>query len=160
MSDSKIISEVSNLLVSVLTEALKNAANPSPSVDLSNPAGESSSKDLSVWLYQVMPNTQRLIPPERVGFERHPSLPLDLFYLMTPHQYDEAKNQETLGRVLQVFHDSPILKLSTQGDVELRVTICSESLNELTEVWSALQKPYRLSVCYKVQNVSIDSAFA
>ena len=34
------------------------------------------------------------------------------------------------------------------------------TLEELTRIWNAFSQPYRLSVCYKVQVVSIDSARA
>jgi len=161
MSSSTVIREASNLLVSVLTNGLKSVANPTPTVDLSNPADETSDKDLSVWLYQVMPDPHlRNRPNVRTAAddERFPPLGLELCYLVTPMQRNEAQNQGTLGRALQVLYDNSQLQLSGPGDSEeLHISICQRSIQELAEVWEALQKPYRLSVCFEVRTVNIDS---
>jgi hypothetical protein len=161
MSSSAIISEVSALLRTLLEQGLTSATNQNPSVDLSNPADETSEKTLSIWLYQVTPNPfLRNAPNIRSSaeFERFPPVPLDLCYLMTPALKNEAANQATLGRALQVLQDNSILTLHTGNDIEeLHLNICQRSITELAEVWEALQKPYRLSVCFEVRMVQIDS---
>ena len=35
--------------------------------------------------------------------------------------------------------------------------MCQRDLRELAEVWEALKQPYRLSVCYEVRVIRIDS---
>lgn len=70
-----------------------------------------------------------------------------------------------MGKVLQVFHDHPVvrgvdLKGSLDGtDVELRITLETLSLEELTRIWDALNSEagYALSVSYEVQVVEIDT---
>lgn len=161
MSSSAVISEVSALLRALLEEGLKSPTNQNPSVELSNPADETGEKTLSIWLYQVSPNAYlRNTPNVRTSAEteRFPPLSLDLCYLLTPSQKNEAANQGTLGRALQVLQDNSILTLHAGNDIEeLHLNICQRSITELAEVWEALQKPYRLSVCFEVRLVQIDS---
>ena len=68
------------------------------------------------------------------------------------------KNQATLGRALRVLYDNSVLTLHTGNDVEeLHLNICQRSIEEMANVWEALQRPYRLSVCFEVRVVQIDS---
>lgn len=167
MSTSAVISEVSSLLKNILEEGLKTAeighqpVDPNATVELSNPADETAEKTLSIWLYQVTPSAYlRNAPNVRRAdeFERFPPLALDLCYLLTPLQKNESKNQATLGRALQVLYDNAILTLNSGGDIEeLHLSVCQRSIEELAEVWEALQKAYRLSVCFEVRTVQIDS---
>jgi hypothetical protein len=161
MSSSAVINEVSTLLRALLEDGLKSPANQNPSVELSNPADETDEKTLSIWLYQVTPNPYlRNSPNVRTSdeAERFPPLSLDLCYLLTPSQKNEGANQATLGRALQVLYDHSILTLHRGDDIEeLHLNICQRSITELAEVWEALQKPYRLSACFEVRMVQIDS---
>jgi Pvc16 N-terminal domain len=161
MSSNAIISEVSSLLKSLLEEGLVTPNVQNPTVELANPADETAEKTLSIWLYQVTPSAYlRNAPNVRTSdsFERFTPLSLDLCYLLTPSQKDETANQQTLGRALQVLYDNSILTLASGNDVEeLHLSICQRSITELAEVWEALQRPYRLSVCFEVRTVQIDS---
>lgn len=123
---------------------------------------------LSVWLYRVVRDEQRLnAPPQRVAqnqLQRAP-LPVRLYYLITPIVHSSpGTEQEILGKVLQIFHDHPKLRgTDLQSDlegaaVELSVRLESLSLEEITRVWDALDKPYQLSVSYEVSVVYIHSA--
>lgn len=159
MSSSTVISEVSVLLRNLLQQGL--AVND---IVLVNPGDQDADSEvtLSVWLYQVTPNEHlRNFPNVRVQnepFDRLTPLPLDLCYLLTPLRKNETANQLTLGRALQVLYDNSILTLNAGNNVEeLHVTICQRSIEELTKVWEALQRPYRLSVCFEVRVVRIDS---
>lgn len=66
-----------------------------------------------------------------------------------------------LGRSMQIFNDNASLLLQSAEEPgtaeELRVSMCQRDLRELAEVWEALQQPYRLSVCYEMRLVRIDS---
>jgi hypothetical protein len=163
MSSSAIISEVSSLLKTLLEEGLKLLPSDKPTVKLANPADEGVREEptLSIWLYQVTPNPyMRNAPNVRVAdqSERFTPLSLDLCYLLTPSQKDETANQQTLGRALQVLYDNSILSLASGNDVEeLHLSVCQRSITELAEVWEALQRPYRLSVCFEVRTIQIDS---
>src|SRR3979411_2290681 len=78
---------------------------------------EKPSEGLSVWLYRVVRDDQRLNDPlERLGFNQlRPSpLPVRLHYLMTPVTNKKLGDPETeqliLGKVLQAFHSHPVLR--------------------------------------------------
>jgi hypothetical protein len=90
-------------------------------------------------------------------------IPINLYYLITPMDEDPELQQTVLGKVLQVFNDHAILRGSDlQGSLrgtteELRLSLEMLSLEELSQVWDALNEPYQLSVCYQVQVVTIES---
>jgi hypothetical protein len=128
---------------------------------------------LSVWLYRVERDSELLnLPRERLspGQLRHEPLPLRLHYLVTP-LLDTASGaaeteQEMLGRVLQSFHDHPMLEgAHLQGGfqnttVKLRIRLESMNLDETSKLRDMLKldKPYQLAVSYEVSVVNIDSA--
>ena len=162
MSSSAIISEVSNLLRDILKAGLDRPGVPA-TVEIKSPADfKEELPHLSIWLYQVTPNAYLMNAPNvRIRDDESElitPLSLDLYYLLTPSQPNEEVNQRTLGAALQVLYDNSILPLHVGDDVEeLHLSICQRSIEELAKVWEALQKAYRLSVCFEVRVVRIDS---
>jgi hypothetical protein len=131
---------------------------------------EKPAEGLSVWLYRVIRDDQRLNDrPERVSPTqlRQAPLPLRLHYLMTPvtdkKNGDPETEQIILGKVLQLFHSHPVLRgADLQGDfvgteAELRLRLEPMSLDEITRVWEALAGSYQLSVSYEVSLVNISA---
>jgi Pvc16 N-terminal domain len=133
----------------------------------------SNREGVSVWLYRVVRDPERLNdPPERLGWAqvRTPPLPLRLHYLITPVT-DNANpplgspidEQMLLGRILQMFHSHPVLRgADLQGQfigtaTELYMRFEPMSLEEITRVWEALEGSYQLSVCYEVSVVNIEA---
>jgi hypothetical protein len=95
-----------------------------------------------------------------------PPLPLQLRFVFTPLRSTEEDNLSLLGRVLQHFHDTPdITSLGgmplddSRGGASpvLRIRSDMLSLEQLTQLWNALSRPYRLSVAFLVEVVAIDS---
>ena len=77
---------------------------------------EKPAEGLSVWLYRIIRDDQRLNdPPVRISPTelRPPPLPVRLHYLMTPVTNEQTGDPETeqliLGKVLQLFHSHPVL---------------------------------------------------
>ncbi|MGZ9233910.1 MAG: DUF4255 domain-containing protein [Anaerolineales bacterium] len=148
-------------------------ANGAMVVSLNTPKEFGDSEGVSVWLYRVIRDAERLnAPPMRRDFnqiERTP-LPLCLHYLITPIvnasnvMVGPETEQVILGKILQIFHDHPTLRGADLQDdfagteVELNVRLESLSLEEITRVWDALEGSYQLSVSYEVSVVNIDSA--
>lgn len=142
-----------------------------PNIVLSNPAQPIDAnvvRQMSLWLYQVMPNEHlRNAPPARARsdgddtVEFYPPLAINLQYLLTPSTGSDLGDQLVLGRSLQIFHDQSILSMqSLQNDDhadELHVSFAPRTIEELAKVWEAMQQPYRLSVCYEVRVVRIAS---
>lgn len=122
---------------------------------------------VSIWLYRVVRNEFLLNrPPPRVSADRvpHPGIPVNLHYLVTPIHKDADTQQFILGKVLQVFNDAALLNGSVMRDAltdstdELRLSLETLTLEELTRVWASLMEPYQLSVSYLAHVVTIDSA--
>ncbi|MET0647646.1 MAG: DUF4255 domain-containing protein [Pyrinomonadaceae bacterium] len=132
---------------------------------------ENNVEGLSVWLYRVTRDEERLnAPPERIAYNRlrRAPLPVRLHYLMTPItggqlQGGPETEQVILGKVLQIFHDHPLLRgTDLQGDfsgttVELAVRLETMSLEEIARVWDTLDGAYQLSLSYQTSIVEIDS---
>jgi hypothetical protein len=122
---------------------------------------------LSLYLYQAAPNAHlnnHTMIPVGPNELRHPPLSLDLYYLLTPLSSSPEDNLVILGRCLQIMAATPRVSgnfldsLLQPTPPEARVTINPVSLEEMTRIWSAFSKPYRISMCYLVRVVSIDSA--
>jgi len=152
----------------------KQLVTSEQNIVMSNPAQSLAGqqnvvRQVSWWLYQIVPNEflrnspdvrRRVQADDTTQF--YPPLALDLLYLLTPSTGSDIGDQQVLGRAMQVFHDQSILRMvSTQDPTraeELHVSLAPRTISELAEVWEAMQQPYRLSVCYEVRVVRIDSS--
>lgn len=142
-------------------------------VSLNNPQemNDANREGLSLWLYRIVRDDQRLnAPPRRLDPVQHrrPPLPLRLHYLVTPlvgaaTPDSPELEQRVLGKVLQSLHDHPIfrgtdLEDDLRGtDVEFHARIEPMTLEEITRVWNALDQSYQLSVSYEVSVLEIES---
>jgi hypothetical protein len=129
---------------------------------------EKPAEGLSVWLYRIIRDEQRLNdPPALISVsELQPApLPVRLHYLITPVTNQQTGDPETeqliLGKVLQLFHSQSVLRGAdlqaefSGTETELRVRLEPQSLDEITRVWEALEGSYQLSVSYEVSVVNI-----
>ncbi len=142
-------------------------------VSLSNPdemaqAGETG---ISLWLYRVIRDDQRLnAPPQRIGTRIRPApLPIRLHYLVSPVLASDIgtpppeTQQHVLGAVLQAFHEQPLIAgAMLAGDhagtsVELALRLEALTIEELGRLWDSLDHPFQLSLSYEVGVVSISS---
>jgi hypothetical protein len=140
---------------------------------------------VNLFLYRVTENgslKNQMIPgqghPSEYG---HPPLSLVLHYLVTAYGatddngvVNETRSQFLLGAAMRVFHDHPVitenlvtiqpptgqtvLHQSLRGEFEkIKLTLDPISLEDLSKVWTALTRPYRLSAAYSVSVVQIES---
>lgn len=181
MSGYQVISQAGAEIRNIFFEALKAAGLGSElgdSVSLAPPAKENE-RTLSLWLYLVTENEHSRNRPDVVedGVIRPPPLALTLYYLATPGitsnsdgpAADEAisKSANVLGVVLQTLHTRPVVTLSREpkeadphiepASEQLHLSLCRLSIEELARIWEALDHPYRLSICFKVNIVRIES---
>jgi hypothetical protein len=139
-------------------------------VSLNNPheMSEKPADGLSVWLYRIIRDDQRLNdPPVRLSASEFqpPPLPLRLHYLITPVTHPGSDTPETeqliLGKVMQLLHRSALLRGAdlkaefSGSEVELHVRLEPLGLDEITRIWEALKGSYQLSVSYEVSIVDI-----
>ena len=145
---------------------------PTMTVSLLSPRemAEGHAQGLSVWLYRVVRDEQRLnAPPARIAPDQlQPTpLPVRLCYLVTPiipntssasgpGQAGTEREQEVLGKVMQLLYDRPTLRGPDLEDdlrgtaAMLTVRLEAQSLDDMARVWSALQQPYELSASYEL----------
>jgi len=129
---------------------------------------EKPAEGLSVWLYRIIRDEQRLNdPPTRLSPTEllPPPLPLRLHYLITPITSERFGDPETeqiiMGKALQIFYSHPILRGSdlqaefSGTEVELKIRLEPMTLDEITRVWEALEGSYQLSVSYEVSVINI-----
>ena len=173
MSSYMVLTATSRMLRRILWEAFDAdpvirpiVGSSEDAIVLLNPTetARNLSNRLSLWLYHVSENefTKNAAPVRANGHDSRqaPPLALNLFYLITPFAPTGEGDQMLLGKAMQVLYDDAILLLQNPGDQiaeDLRLVLCRLSLEELSRIWDALREPYRLSVCYQVHVVHIDS---
>lgn len=140
-------------------------------VSLSNPQELAQLEGVSVWLYRVVRDENRLNDPNvRLGPNetRRPPLPVRLHYLITPFVRNTNVNaseteQLVMGKIMQSLHDHPLFTGNElagdlrDGNHEFSVRLETLTLEELTRVWAALERPYQLSISYEAAIVLIES---
>jgi hypothetical protein len=133
---------------------------------------DNNKEGVSLWLYRVLRDEQRLNdPPRRISATQlRPSpLPMRLHYLVTPFTSranlgDPDTEQYLLGKIIQAFHSTPVMRGAllggelAGGDAELHVRLETLGFEEIARVWDALDSSYQLSVSYEVSVVDIDSS--
>jgi hypothetical protein len=177
MSDYKVVSAVDETLRTLLWSHMQNDSEitsilgteqqikldpPFLLIDNDKPTEDA----LSVFLYRVVENSDlRNRPLEQITAHtlRYPPLSLNLFYLITPLTKIAGNDHRLLTKAMQIFYDNAILKGSQLQGVlqdsteELRLSLYTLSMEEISKIWSAFMRPMRVSVSYEVKVVYIDS---
>ncbi len=125
---------------------------------------------VSLFLYRVNINsTQRSIPaqPDPItGRQRHPQLPLDLHFILTPWAKHISTEQRLLGWMMRVLEDHPRLPpslLNAAGDAGfdanemVEIAAGTMTTDEMFHIWEVLPGDFRISVPYVARVVRIDS---
>ena len=174
----------------LLEQALRDDSELSPYFDPFDPAPDAigtlvvtlnnpeefedlEQEGVSIWLYLVERDPETLnLPPRRIPPDRvlNRPLPLRLHYLVTPlvnfrtREHAAELEQLILGKILQVFHDTPriagsrLVNSLAGSPIELFVRLESLALDQITRVWEALDRPYQLCTSYEVSVLPIESA--
>jgi Pvc16 N-terminal domain len=168
MSASTVISDVTL----TLEELLKSEQRPASLFDVSlkSPADEvirqGMKPKVNLFLYRVTENAfarnqeKQALGPDLLEY---PPLWLNVGFLLTPFAEDKLDELRVLGEAMRVLHDNSIVSgAALKGALEntseeLQVHLCQFSLEQVAQIWTALDKAYRLSVCYEVRTVFIDS---
>ena len=164
-----IIADTGNCLV----ERLRGALVP----DLIQNAGEiglRSPEDrgdtvLGLFLYDIRPSEEvyqkrAVVTNDRIA---KPPVFLSLSYMITAYsqgdiQYRLPQDERILGRVIQYFHDNPIIPLEEvdarrMSGTELHIQMLKLDEDEKSRIWSFPNVGNRLSLFYRVSPVAIDS---
>jgi len=176
MSDYIVIADVGETLKKLLWENIETDSRIHPDIidsedDITLFSPEEmdtgDTKKLSLFLYQITENSylkNQEMQSTNSAMLKYVPLALDLFYLITPKTNDRKKDHILLGKVMQIFYDNAIVKGSIlQGSLkgtteELRITLYSLPFEEMIRLWNSFsEKSFKLSVCYQVTPVKIDS---
>lgn len=126
----------------------------------------------TVYLYRVsVSNQRRNLPPrsDEAGVRYRPSLPVDLYFLITPWAADAEKQLRLLGWIMRVIEDTSIIPPTLLNELEQDGSIFSpsenvelfyesQSLADMALLWENLkQVKTMLSVTYIARMVLLDS---
>ncbi|MBG0562850.1 DUF4255 domain-containing protein [Actinoplanes aureus] len=181
MGDHNVIAEVSEILVAVLDEAVRDldvggVERPRAILDDLSGTVANSPPKLTLFLYEIAEDaasrnrgTIRVEPATTNGpvTVRKPPMALVLRYLITAWGGDQPTQQRMLGRALEALYNDAIIdgaqltgsppgSLAGSTDA-LHLTLTPLTLDQKSYVWFALQKPYRLSLNYEVRVVNLDA---
>ncbi|OGW38462.1 MAG: hypothetical protein A2X58_00425 [Nitrospirae bacterium GWC2_56_14] len=125
---------------------------------------------ISLYLYRVTINTSRRNLAKRTdaqGKTFRPSLPVDLFYMVTPWARTAARQQRLLGWAMRALEDMNTLPANTLnrygeqgsfGPHEAVELICEPiALQDMINIWEVFKPHQQLSVTYIARMIMIDS---
>lgn len=169
MSSYLAIAAVSRALQQILwdefreDDLLSRHVHSQEEIDLRNPteAARDTSHRMSLWLYNISENGfLHNNGAHRAEGREFPALSLNLHYLVTPLMPKAEVDLLLIGKTMQVMSDNPVVLLRDELDdvhEELRIVLSRLTVEEMSQIWGALQEPYRLSICYEVRATRIHS---
>lgn len=173
MSNYDVIADIGETLKKLLWEniepdpAFADIIGSEDEITLDSPDEMEEGKKLSLFLYQVVENghlKNREMAAVNTSHLQYPPLVLDLLFLLTCSTADRKKDHLLLGKIMQIFNDHAVLKGSglkgslNGTDEEFRLVYYTLPFEETMNLWQSFrEKSFKLSVCYRVTPVEIDS---
>ncbi len=170
MSSYNNLNSVSKTLASRIWNGIKDdkqikaiIKSPEQIIHLSPKDAQTKSAQISVFLYNVTELSSMRNQPQNP--QKPPTLLyLNLRYLITPLTNDAENDQIVLGKIMQLFAETPVLRgsdlqgsLSETGD-DLKITLDALAADDLNKLWTMFSTPYKLCVSYTVHPVRIESS--
>ncbi len=156
MSDYTFIQKVDEALTNIIWNGIKSEPaiqsiiSSIDEISFSSPKAAQKTKKISIFLYNLNPNVATKNTPPHVDSLRD-KYSLVLRYLVTPTTGDDENDHIVLGKVIQTLLSNPVFPVSDLGNVgDYRITMDSISLDELTNLWTAIGAPLRLSASFAV----------
>lgn len=172
MADYPIIADVSNYIVRMLREKMCPEPIPSPNnIEVSTPAESDVDYILGLYLYDVREEGEVAVPAFVSSGRtrlRRPSRPYSLYYMLFLNGSSQmglkgGDVQKIIGRAAQIINDSssvsPRALQSWLEDDEPPIIFSPARMNleDKVRVWSAINKPYQVSLFYKAAPVFLSS---
>lgn len=172
MADYPIIADVSNYIVRMLREKMCPEPIPSPNnIEVSTPAESDVDYILGLYLYDVREEGEVAVPAFVTSGRtrlRRPSRPYSLYYMLFLNGSSQmglkgGDVQKIIGRAAQIINDSSsVSPRALQGWLEdeeppILFSPARMSLEDKVRVWSAINKPYQVSLFYKAAPVFLSS---
>lgn len=172
MADYPIISDVSQYMVKLLRDKMCPEPIPSPNnISVCSPSEQDADYILGIYLYDIREEGEISLPPlMKTGRTRlqRPPRPYSLYYMLFINGSSQmglkaADVQKILGRAAQIVNDrNAVYPKSLQSWLEsdeppIAFTPAKLSLEDKVRVWSAINKPYQVSLFYKAAPVFLSS---
>lgn len=172
MADYPIISDVSSYLVKLLRRKMCPEPIPSPNnIEVSSPAEQDVDYILGLYLYDIRAEGEISVPPlMNPGKTRlaPPPKPYSLYYMLFINGSSQMglkahDIQKIIGRAAQVINDGNVVypnELQTwleSREAPIIITPSKLSLEDKVRVWSAINKPYQVSLFYKAAPILLSS---
>lgn len=171
MNKYTIIADISNYICSLL----KKNMTPEPILNeefigVCTPS-EKGDLILGIYLYDIKESEEirsTTMINRTMGRQKFPPTYLTLYFMITAYSNTEIKfkyvdDQRILGRVIQVLNDNSTINIEEllhSSDLlmpEAKIQILNLNLEEKSKIWNASNVPYRLSVCFSVSPVELES---
>nr|WP_297176089.1 DUF4255 domain-containing protein [uncultured Agathobaculum sp.] len=172
MADYPIIADVSNYIVRTLREKMCPEPIPSPNnIEVSTPAESDVDYILGLYLYDVREEGEVAVPAMVSSGRtrlRRPSRPYSLYYMLFLNGSSQmglkgGDVQKIIGRAAQIINDSSMVMPRTlqawleDEEPPIIFSPARMSLEDKVRVWSAINKPYQVSLFYKAAPVFLSS---
>ncbi|MBQ7678490.1 MAG: DUF4255 domain-containing protein [Butyrivibrio sp.] len=173
MADYPIIADVSSYIVRTLREKMCPEPIPSPNnIEISSPASQDVDYIVGVYLYDIKEDVEvsqpRYINHGRVQLQKPPR-PFALYYMVFINGggqmgLKDPDIQKIIGRAAQIVNDNnavlpnELQSWLTTDEPPIVLSQAKISLEEKVRVWSAINKPYQISLFYKAAPVYLSSA--
>lgn len=172
MADYPIISDVSAYICRMLREKMCPEPIPSPNnIDVTSPAEQDVDYILGLYLYDIREEGE-ISSPSLVGSSRirltRPAKPYSLYYMLFINGSSQMglkahDIQKIIGRAAQIVNDGNVVFPKTlqtwleNDEAPIMLTPAKLSLEDKVRVWSAINKPYQISLFYKAAPVFLSS---
>ncbi len=172
MADYPIIADVSNYIVKMLRDKMCPEPIPSPNnIEVSTPADSDVDYILGLYLYDVREEGEVAVPAmvtSGLTRLRRPSRPYSLYYMLFLNGSSQmglkgGDVQKIIGRAAQIVNDSSVVSPRTlqswleDDEPPIIFSPARMSLEDKVRVWSAINKPYQVSLFYKAAPVFLSS---
>lgn len=172
MADYPIIADVSNYIVRTLREKMCPEPIPSPNnIEVSTPVESDVDYILGLYLYDVREEGEVAVPAMVSSGRtrlRRPSRPYSLYYMLFLNGSSQmglkgGDVQKIIGRAAQIINDSSMVSPRTlqswleDDEPPIIFSPARMSLEDKVRVWSAINKPYQVSLFYKAAPVFLSS---
>lgn len=182
MSSIEIINHVNTALFNILRESLRESLGPDLNITFGSPADEEGSGDnaprLYVFLYNIIEDAYTKNRPEEFrGGARllsfKPPLAVSLYYMLTPYSAprssttadppDRVQAHTMIALAMRAFYDNVLISPkyfpanTALQESQVRISSVQMNLEEITKIWSSFNRPFRLSLCFEVSIVQIQS---
>ncbi len=172
MADYSIISDISSHICTMLRERMCPEPIPSPNnIEVSSPSSQDVDYILGLYLYDISEETIVATPEFREVSKtrlRKPPKPYSLQYMLFVNGSSQMglkahDIQKIVGRAAQIVNDGNIIDPNRlqpwleSREMPIVISPSKIALEEKVRVWSAINKPYQLSLFYKVSPVFLSS---